>query len=100
MKVTDLTLTLFNWSFSPWRTGQTSVDGDIQMGIETIHTDEGVEGHSFLGTFYQGADVFAKLLLGVLKPRVVGRNPAATHWIKAPSGETSTSREGPSPSKP
>ena len=81
MKVTDLTLTLFNWSFSPWRTGQTSVGDDVQMGIVTIHTDEGVEGHSFLGTFYQGADVFAKLLLGVLKPRVVGRNPLDTGAI-------------------
>jgi L-alanine-DL-glutamate epimerase-like enolase superfamily enzyme len=45
------------------------------LGIVTIHTDDGVEGYSFLGSSNQGADVAAKPLVDVLKPVVMGRNP-------------------------
>jgi len=75
MKVTDLTLTLFKWDIPPWKTGRTPFGGEIKMGLVTIHTDEGVEGHSFLGSARQGADVFAEPLMDLLKPVVVGRNP-------------------------
>ena len=77
MKVTDLTLTFFTWevpmgSFAGF---QRPFGGDKQMGLLTIHTDEGVEGHSFLGTSRQGAEVFSGPLMDMLKPLVVGRNP-------------------------
>ena len=75
MKVTDLSLTMFKWIIPPWGTGHTSFGGERQLGVITIHTDEGVEGHSFLGSSNQGADVFAGPLIDLLKPIVIGRNP-------------------------
>ncbi len=75
MKITDLTLTLFKWKSTPWNIGIMSFGGEIPLGIITIHTDEGINGHAFLGSSHQGADVFAKPLMDLLKPVVVGRNP-------------------------
>lgn len=76
MKVTDLTVTLFNWK-RPRVKGQrpSLFDGDRQMGLVTISTDEGIEGHSFLGGPRQGADELVGPLIRLLKPIVVGRNP-------------------------
>ena len=77
MKVTDLTLTLFRWDV-PVR-GPVGLHGPFggekQLGLLTIQTDEGVEGHSFLGSSGQGADEFAGPLMEYLKPVVMGRNP-------------------------
>lgn len=75
MKITDLTLTLFNWSSPRWRTGAVWFGGETQMGLVTIDTDEGVQGHSFLGSSRQGADAFARPLMEMLKPAILGRNP-------------------------
>ncbi|MBI2871942.1 MAG: mandelate racemase [Chloroflexi bacterium] len=75
MKVTDLSLTLFKWPSAPWHTGRTHFGGERQLGIVTVHTDEGVEGHAFLGSSRQGAEVFAGPLMELVKPVVVGRNP-------------------------
>ena len=77
MQVTDLSLTLFRWniptgSYAGTRGG---FGGERQMGLVTVHTDEGIEGHSFLGYARQGGDVFATPLMELLKPVVVGRNP-------------------------
>ena len=75
MKITDLSVTLFNWPIKPWKTGRSLFGGDIKLGVVTIQTDEDVEGYSFLGSQSQGADVFAGPLIDVLKPRLLGRNP-------------------------
>jgi L-alanine-DL-glutamate epimerase-like enolase superfamily enzyme len=75
MIVTDVTLTLFQWSTKRWQTGDITLGGDISLGIVTIHTDEGLEGHSFLGTSNKGADEDAKPLVDMLKPIVMDRNP-------------------------
>lgn len=83
MKITDLTVTLFNWAVEPWETGSRglpwdrpmSFGGIKQLGVVTIQTDEGVNGHSFLGSSRQGADAYAKPLLEYLKPMIMGRNP-------------------------
>jgi L-alanine-DL-glutamate epimerase-like enolase superfamily enzyme len=45
------------------------------VGVVTIFTDEGVEGHSFLGSASAGADQYAGEVLKRLKPLVLGRNP-------------------------
>ena len=76
MKITDVKVTMFEWKFAPWRTGVgTAFGGNKQLGIVTISTDEGVEGHSFLGSSRQGADAFAGPLMDFIKPMVMGRNP-------------------------
>ena len=76
MKITDLSINMFNWSFAPWRTGVgTGFGGQKLLGVLTIETDEGVKGHSFLGSSRQGADAHAGPLLEFLKPIVMSRNP-------------------------
>lgn len=76
MKITDLTVTMFNWRRRRPRGQQPSpFDGDRQLGLVTIRTDEGVEGHSFLGGPRQGADEMVGPLIRLLKPVVMGRNP-------------------------
>ncbi len=75
MKITNLTVTLFKWAIEPWKTGKNRFGGDIQLGVVTVQTDEGVEGHSFLGSPSQGADVFVGPLMALVKPMLIGRNP-------------------------
>ena len=76
MKITDVKVTLFNWRFEPWRTGVgTAFGGHKQLGVVTVETSEGLEGHAFLGSSRQGADAFVGPLVEFIKPMVVGRNP-------------------------
>ena len=78
MRIRDVTVTLFSWDDIPptrysGRTARTV--GSSQLGLVTIHTDEGVEGHAFLGSAYGPADLDGPLLMRVLKPVLVGRDP-------------------------
>ena len=76
MKITEVKITMFKWNFEPWRTGgRMAFGGQKLLGIVTIGTDEGVEGHSFLGSSRQGVDAFAGPLLEFIKPMIMGRNP-------------------------
>ena len=78
MKITDLTITLFAWDDIPStryaaHTGRFA--GSSQLGLVTISTDQGVEGHAFLGSAYNSAQFDAPMLLHVLKPIVMGQDP-------------------------
>jgi L-alanine-DL-glutamate epimerase-like enolase superfamily enzyme len=75
MKITDLSLTLFNWKSAEWKTPTSVFGGVSKLGIVTLTTDEGLEGHAFLGSSRQGADEFSVQLMKVLKPIVMGRDP-------------------------
>ena len=53
MKITDVTLTLFAWDNIPSttygsHTGQFA--GNSALGLLRLITDQGIEGHAFLGT--------------------------------------------------
>ena len=86
MKIDDLSITLFGWNdipphsylgrgpFDP--TGKPNQVGEL--ALVTIRTDEGIEGHSFLG---MGASVAAQPLLRMLKPVVMGRDPLAREQL-------------------
>src|SRR4051812_42548285 len=74
MKITDLSITLHRWDIPPTRYGE-AAGGVRNVGVVTLETDEGVSGHSFLGSSLYGADELAPQVLGRLKPVVVGRNP-------------------------
>ena len=63
MKITDVSVTMFNWNSASWQTGTGSFGGKRLLGIVTVHTDEGVEGHAFLGSSRQGADAYAGPLI-------------------------------------
>ena len=75
MKITDLSVTMFNWNSEPWRCGNIFFGGHKLLGVVTIHTDEGIEGHAFLGHSRQGAEAFVGPLMDLVKPYVVGKNP-------------------------
>jgi len=78
MKVTDVTLTLFAWGGIPpttygRHTGRFA--GKSQLGLLTMRTDEGVEGHAFLGSAMRGAHLDGESLIQQLKPIVMGQDP-------------------------
>ncbi len=78
MKITDLTLTLFKWEDIPKQlpkrhTGQTG--SASQMALVTITTNQGIQGHGFLGTSGHSAEMDAGTLIRYLKPVVMGQNP-------------------------
>ncbi len=78
MKITDLTLTLFVWEGIPpthygRHTGR--FGGSSQLGLLTLRTDDGLEGHAFLGSAMRGAHHDAGSLVEVLKPLVLGQDP-------------------------
>jgi len=78
MKITDVTLTLFAWDDIPRASygKHTGVfGGSGSLGLLTISTDEGIEGHSFLGSAYQPAESDAGSLIKVLKPILMGQDP-------------------------
>lgn len=78
MKITDVMLTLFAWTGIPTtqygrHTGR--FGGTSQLGLLTVRTDNGVEGHAFLGSAMRGAHLDAESLIQVLKPILMGQDP-------------------------
>ena len=78
MKVIDVSLTLFAWDDIPAtryaaHTGRFS--GASQLGLVTISTDDGIDGHAFLGSAYHSATHDGPGLIQYLKPIVMGQNP-------------------------
>ena len=75
MKITDLSVTMFNWKSAVWRAGRGSFGGHRLLGVVTVQTDAGVEGHAFLGSSRQGADAYTGPLIEFVKPAIMGANP-------------------------
>src|SRR5919201_6825758 len=75
MRITDLSITLHRWDVPRTTYRETFGGGPTEVGVVTIQTDEGVVGHSFLGSASAGADAFVDQVLRRLKPLVLGRNP-------------------------
>jgi L-alanine-DL-glutamate epimerase-like enolase superfamily enzyme len=78
MKITDVTLTLFAWGGIPpttygRHTGRFS--GTSELGLLTLRTDAGFDGHAFLGSAMRSAALDAQSLLRALKPLVLGQDP-------------------------
>ena len=75
MRVSDVSVILHRWEVPPTTYRDSFGGGSSLVGVVTIQTDEGVQGHAFLGSASAGADQFASQVLGRLKPLVMGRNP-------------------------
>ena len=75
MKVNQLTVRMVEWEAPAYRAASGTFGGKKQLGVLTVHTDEGLEGHAFLGSPRQGADAFVGPLMEFVKPLLVGRNP-------------------------
>jgi L-alanine-DL-glutamate epimerase-like enolase superfamily enzyme len=78
MKITDVTVTLFAWDDIPAtqygrHTGR--FVGKSDLGLVTVRTDQGLEGHSFLGSASRPASGDAQLVTRILKPMLVGEDP-------------------------
>ncbi len=78
MKITDVQLTLFAWDDIPAtqygrHTGK--FGGKSQLGLLTVTTDQGVQGHAFLGSAMRSAHHDAPSLIQYLKPIVMGQDP-------------------------
>ena len=78
MKITDATLTLFAWDNIPATTYGAHTgefQGESQLGLLRIATDQGIEGHAFLGSSMHSADQDGLSLIKNLKPLLLGQNP-------------------------
>ncbi|MGY8994037.1 MAG: hypothetical protein ACKVK8_07805, partial [Rhodospirillales bacterium] len=78
MKIDDVSLTLFAWNDIPatkYHAGSGNSTGESMLGLLTIRTDDGVEGHAFLGSATFSAEVDCKGLTRSLKPILMGQDP-------------------------
>ena len=78
MKITDVTLTLFAWEGIPttrYATHSGTLGGTSDLGLLTISTDAGIEGHAFLGTSNNPASLDGPALIRYLKSIVMGQDP-------------------------
>jgi len=77
MKITDVTLTLFAWDDIPPTTygAHSRFSGSSALGLLRIVTDQGLEGHAFLGSASNSATTDGQGLITHLKPVLMGRNP-------------------------
>src|SRR5260370_42448766 len=77
MKITDVTLTLFDWDdIPPTQYGQHSrFAGSSALGLLRIATDDGIEGNAFLGSASNSATTDGQGLITHLKPVLMGKDP-------------------------
>src|SRR6185503_13099545 len=85
MKITDVSLTLFAWDdIPPTQYGQHSkFAGSSSLGLLRIATDQGLEGHAFLGSASNPATTDGQGLITHLKPVLMGRDPMHREAIVA-----------------
>src|SRR5262245_5814186 len=77
MKITDLSVTLFERMIPKASYGRHTLPGSgkVCLGLVTISTDDGVQGHAFLGSPVRTAELDAASLIIALKSVVIGRDP-------------------------
>jgi L-alanine-DL-glutamate epimerase-like enolase superfamily enzyme len=78
MKITDLKVELFQWdSAVNVRYGAHSAARGAKscLALVTVRTDDGIEGHSFLGAYSRSAELDALSLVRALKPVILGQDP-------------------------
>ncbi len=78
VRITDLTVTIFEWENIPaiqYGDRNPITKPRSELGLVTLHTDAGIEGHAFLGSSIRGARLDVVALMRNLKPVVVGQDP-------------------------
>lgn len=85
MRITDVKVTVWEWrDIPPTRYTlrvKSSGSRSTHMGLVRIQTDEGIEGHAFLGSALSPLGDDAKLIVERYKPLLVGRDPFAREQI-------------------
>ncbi len=78
LKIVDVSVTVFKWAgLAPvtYTRQSTPAGGEAHLGLVTIHTDGGVDGHAFLGSSFRPVDIDLRGLVDVLKPLLIGKDP-------------------------
>src|SRR3954466_14027377 len=78
MKITDVSLILFAWESIPrtiYGHHTARPTGNSDLGLLRVITDDGIEGHAFLGTSSNPASLDGPALIRFLKPVVMGQDP-------------------------
>ena len=86
MKIDAVELTLFGWDDIPptrYTRGTHNTSGRSNLGLLRIKTDDGVEGHAFLGSAVNPAETDAGALIRFLKPVLMGKDPLAREDLHA-----------------
>jgi L-alanine-DL-glutamate epimerase-like enolase superfamily enzyme len=83
MKIDDVTLTIFTWDGIPPTTYHkgAGASGSSSLGLLRIGTDQGLEGHAFLGSAGNPAAMDGAHLIRSLKPLLMGRDPTQREHI-------------------
>ena len=86
MKITDVTLSLFEWKGLEKEAdaayGKTLAQ-NVKLGLLRVITDAGIEGNAFLGSSVYSAEMDAKSLISSLKPILLGKDPFLREEIYA-----------------
>ncbi|HVC61117.1 MAG TPA: enolase C-terminal domain-like protein [Acetobacteraceae bacterium] len=85
MKIDDVSLTIFTWDNIPATRyhGALLVPAASNLGLLRIRTDEGLEGHAFIGTSSNPATMDGPQLIRSLKPLLMGQDPLQRERIHA-----------------
>src|SRR3977135_3765509 len=78
MQIADVSLPLFAWDSIPrtiYGAHTSHPTGKSDLGLLRIVTDEGIEGHAFLGPSSNPASLDGPPLIRFLKPVVIGQDP-------------------------
>jgi L-alanine-DL-glutamate epimerase-like enolase superfamily enzyme len=80
MKITNVTATLWEWKDIPptrYNKEIATDSGSTEMALVTINTDDGIEGHGFLGSALYSGKKYAARVVEDLKPILLGSDPLA-----------------------
>jgi len=86
MKIADLTVDLFEWKDIPriqYGPHSRRITGTATLGLVTVHADNGLKGHAFLGSAMRSASLDANTIIASLKPEVVGEDAYSRESIFA-----------------
>ena len=78
MKITDVTVTLFEWVDRPnvfYHFVTPQPGKTFEQGLVTVRTDDGIEGHALLGGVISPAAGDAESLIRLMKPVLMGQDP-------------------------
>ena len=85
MRITDVKVTVWEWKdIPPTRYTlrvKSSGSKSVEMGLVRIITDEGIEGHAFLGNALATLGNDGRMVIDRFKPMLVGKDPLAREQI-------------------
>jgi L-alanine-DL-glutamate epimerase-like enolase superfamily enzyme len=82
-RIADVTARLFTWPITPGADHDGRArDAEVELAVVTVRSDDGAEGHSFVGAHRLGGGRWAADLIQYLKPVVIGANALdlGRHW--------------------